>query len=102
MTDRTLIDRPAVAARLGHSVEWLYKHMPDMLAAGFPMPVIGNQRSARWDPRAIDRWLDARMPPQISGPSTLPQIVMPADLARESAELDRRSEELAAGRRRRG
>jgi predicted DNA-binding transcriptional regulator AlpA len=59
--DRTLINRAAVARRLGHSLEWLYKNMRELLAQGFPMPVVGNLRAARWDPVAIDRWLDRRM-----------------------------------------
>lgn len=31
-------------------------------AEGFPPPVLGRGRGARWDPAAIDAWLDSRMP----------------------------------------
>lgn len=63
MTDRTLLDRAGLARRLNISVEKLYQKLPSLIATGgFPPPVWGNMRGARWDPVAIDLWLDAKLP----------------------------------------
>jgi predicted DNA-binding transcriptional regulator AlpA len=61
MADRTLIDRPAVARRLGITVECFYRRLVELYADGFPKPAIGRMTGARWDPVAIDRWLDGKI-----------------------------------------
>jgi len=63
MADRTLLDRAAVARRLGISVERLYRQRRALEADGFPAPAFGRMSGERWDPAAIDRWLDAKLPP---------------------------------------
>ena len=61
MADRTLLDRAGVARRLGISVESLYRKLPELYAQGFPKQALGRMSGARWDPAAIDRWLDAKI-----------------------------------------
>ena len=61
MTDRTLLDRAGVARRLNVTVEWMYQHLASL--EDFPKPVFGVMRGSRWDPAAIDSWLDRRMAP---------------------------------------
>lgn len=60
--DLQLIDRPSVARKLGMTVEKFYRRYAELRALAinpFPGPVLGNQSGARWDPRAIDRWIEA-------------------------------------------
>lgn len=59
--DRTLLDRAGVARKLGITVEKFYRNRPELEADGFPRPVLGNMSGARWDPAAIDRWLDSKI-----------------------------------------
>jgi len=94
MTDRTLLDRSAVARKLGITVEKFYRQRPDLEAEGFPAPAIGRMSGARWDPVAIDRWLDRKLStpaPAASGAGKVEDW---------GAELDRNAAALAAGRRR--
>jgi predicted DNA-binding transcriptional regulator AlpA len=97
MSDRDLIDRAALARKLGIEVETLYRDLPRMIATKrFPAPAWGNGRGARWDPVAIDRWLDAKLPdgtnsnavPNTDGATTPGNV---ADLlAARAAKLARR------------
>jgi len=66
MTDRTLLDRAGVARKLGMTVETLYRRLAELEADGFPKPVHGRMSGARWDPVAIDRWLDRKLPPELA------------------------------------
>ena len=61
MPERTLLNMPQVAQRLGHSRAWFYRNR-EMLERehGFPGSVLGCGK--RWDPTAIDCWLDRQMP----------------------------------------
>jgi len=61
MADRVLISAAEVATKLGHATDWFYRRR-DRLERdlGFPPCVAGCGK--RWDPEAIDRWLDAQMP----------------------------------------
>ena len=94
MTDRTLLDRAALARRLGHSVEWLYNNLATL--DGFPPPVLGNGRGARWDPRAIDHWLDRRLAASFG-----PQVLAPlAANDTQEDDFDRRVAELVTANRR--
>lgn len=59
---RALIKTAAVADRLNVPVDWFYKHRRRLEAHhGFPRPVAGMRH--RWDPAAIDGWLDRQIPP---------------------------------------
>ena len=61
MPDRSLLNHPQVAKRLGHSSDWFYRHRDRLIRDhGFPSSVDGCFR--RWDPAAIDAWLDAQLP----------------------------------------
>lgn len=62
MTDRTLLNRAQVARRLGITVERFYHKTAELAADGFPAPAHGRGVGARWDPVAIDRWLDRKIP----------------------------------------
>jgi predicted DNA-binding transcriptional regulator AlpA len=61
MTDRTLLDRAQVAKRLGLTVETFYRNSATLRADGFPEPTLGRLSGARWDPAAIDAWLDHKI-----------------------------------------
>ena len=52
-----LMTRRQVAARLGHSIDWLNRHMPRLKQLGFPARdgVLGG-----WHHKAVERWLDQR------------------------------------------
>ncbi len=57
-----LIDRGGVAEMLGVTREKLYRRLGEWShhpANPFPAPVLGRGAGARWDPRAIDRWVAA-------------------------------------------
>lgn len=91
MSDRTLLDRAAVARRLGISVEVFYRNQRTLFADGFPQPALGRMSGARWDPVAIDRWLDSKI--------ASPAAATPADddLDRWGAALDASADRLAEG-----
>ncbi len=60
--DRTLLSSAQVAQRLAHATHWFYRHKKRLIEReGFPPPVLAN----KWDPAAIDAWLDARMPAEL-------------------------------------
>lgn len=46
---------------MGVSVEILYRQRRELEAQGFPKPAFGRMSGERWDPVAIDRWLDAKI-----------------------------------------
>lgn len=76
---RTLLTTAQVAARLGHpgaaGVAWFYRHRRALRADRFPEPVTGC--GYRWDPAAIDAWLDGDQPhsaAQIGGPEFDPGV----------------------------
>jgi predicted DNA-binding transcriptional regulator AlpA len=64
-----LLSAPRLAAYLGRSPSWLYEHLPELRARGFPAKV---EVFDAWDRRAVDAWLDRR-----SG--LLPAPTAPAD-----------------------
>lgn len=90
MTDRKLLDRPAVAARLNITVQKFMRSRDALAAAGFPRPVFGSRAGERWDPVAIDRWLDLRMP---AAPCGSERGAAGGDY---DALLDERAEQLGA------
>ncbi len=58
-SDRRLIRAREVADLLDHPIAWFYRHKRRLIENhGFPGPIITN----KWDPVAIDRWLDNKMP----------------------------------------
>lgn len=86
---RRLLSRAELASRLGHRVDWLNRHYPELALDGFPAPALGSRAGARWDPAAVDAWLDRKLP---APPAPAPD----AALAQIGDELDRASERLAA------
>lgn len=97
MLDRTLLDRAALARKLNTTVERLYRHLPGMIAAeGFPPPVWGNSRGARWDPAAIDAWLDSKLPGRAAANSNAPAArAAEANPDADAALLDARAALIA-------
>ena len=91
MADRVLLDRAGVARKLGVTVEWLYRNLGPLTIDGFPRPAFGRMSGARWDSAAIDRWLDAKLPPT-GGPA--PSGAGAADAWADA--LDARAADLAA------
>jgi len=56
---RQLLTAPQVAGLLGYRPGWFTRHRSRLEAEhGFPQPVDGC--GMRWDPAAIEDWLDAR------------------------------------------
>jgi len=57
MPESRLYDASQVAARLGKGETWLYDHLAQLTAQGFPArdPLLGG-----WDAKAIERWWDKR------------------------------------------
>ena len=64
---RRLLGPEDTAAKLGHSKSWLAKNRTKLNDMDFPPPVVGgiSGEPLRWDERAIDLWLDSRMPPHL-------------------------------------
>jgi predicted DNA-binding transcriptional regulator AlpA len=79
-----------VAAAIGISADWLYRHLGRLEQEhAFPPPVPGLIRR-RWNRAAIEAWLNRAPGPE-------PPVVPLADddeLARWAAELDRRAAAL--------
>lgn len=66
---RDLLTRDQVARKLAKTGCWFQRHRKALEAGdGFPPAVLGRGRGARWDPAAIDAWLDQRMPKALRGP----------------------------------
>ena len=64
MAERNLISAAGVAVKLGHATDWFYRRRDHLERdLGFPPCVAGCGK--RWDPEAIDRWLDAQMPAEL-------------------------------------
>lgn len=61
MAERDLISAAEVAAKLGHAIDWFYRRR-DRLERDLDFPPCVAGCGKRWDPEAIDRWLDAQMP----------------------------------------
>ena len=73
---RQLLTAPMVARGLSRSVGWFLRNRADLESDhGFPAPVDGC--GMRWDPAAIEDWLDARrkraVPPELAAEATLIQ-----------------------------
>lgn len=60
MSGRDLLTSAQVARRFARSLAWFRRARPQLEAKGFPLPVDGC--GLRWDPVAIDDWLDAQRP----------------------------------------
>lgn len=57
---RGLLTAPMVAKALGRSLSWFAKRRIELETEhGFPPPVRGC--GTRWDPRALDAWLDQQL-----------------------------------------
>ena len=93
--NRKLLTTAEVAAKLGRPVEWLYKNRNKLV--GFPPPVQGC--GYRWDPAAIDAWLD-RLAGLASAEPVLGEIGPAGDVVDITAlrqELRERGRRIAAG-----
>jgi predicted DNA-binding transcriptional regulator AlpA len=62
---RRLLNILEVSEKLGFSRSTFDRKRADLEAAGMPKPTLGADQfgSERWDNRAIDLWLDSRIPP---------------------------------------
>jgi hypothetical protein len=83
---RVLLSAAQLAAKLNQSLDWWYHNRPALEAAGFPTTVPGMGK--RWDPVAVDAWLDLQVPGHLR--AALPVAEKPEpDLAAELAERAR-------------
>lgn len=98
---RTLLTAAEVAARLrpgsAGALDWFYRRKKGLIADhGFPPPVPGCGN--RWDPAALDRWLDAQ-DPRAPKPAAAPAAPAAAnDETDWTAILAARGQAIAAGR----
>jgi hypothetical protein len=56
-----LICRAELSRRLGVSIEKLYRELGNWMEAPinpFPKPILGRGRGERWNPLAVDRWIE--------------------------------------------
>lgn len=84
MTDRTLLAIAQVALRLNVSAENFNRRRRELIERhGFPPPLPGL--ALRWDPLAIDLWLDKHIPPPLRIPPS-----EDATLAAQRATLEQR------------
>ena len=77
---RQLLTAPQVAARLARSHAWFLRRRGALEETGFPRPVDGC--GMRWDPAAIDDWLDAQRPRRAG-----PEETAEAELIRRAREM---------------
>lgn len=93
--ERMLLNAPEVALKLKHSLTWFARNRERLETEhGFPRPIDGVGR--RWDPVAIDRWLDLQLPEHLRAPTG------PAELERAEQEywdqiLHERAEAISRG-----
>lgn len=79
---RQLLTSAQVALVLGRSLPWWHRNRADLEAKhGFPGPVDGC--GMRWDPRAIEAWLDARLP----APPAAPEVAAEAEMIRRAKAM---------------
>lgn len=91
-TGRTLLTTAQAAAKLGHTVEWLYRHRKALEAKGFPPPI--DALGHRYDPVAIDLWLDRQLPAHLTvRPSEAPG----GEVIDWAARLRERAQAIATG-----
>jgi hypothetical protein len=83
MPDRTLLDNDQVADRLHVTYDWWMRNKKRLIGEEhFPPEVKGIPQ--RWDPRAVDRWLDVQMAP------ALKVTIEPGSIADTIEEAERR------------
>lgn len=93
MTTRRLLPPAELAKKLGYA-----RLSADLLnrldRAGFPQPVLGqgtaNPKTQRWDERAVDLWLDARIPQELKDAPVRVEI----DTSDMQARLAKRAQEI--------
>lgn len=91
MTARELLNIDGVCAKLSVSKDWFFRHNKSLVELkGFPGPVPGFEAGSgrRWDPAAIDAWLDLQMAPALRE----------AHVARAAADAGDRKDWGAIGR----
>lgn len=94
-TFRRLLSEEQVADKIGFSRSWFNRKRPELEALGFPKPVLDNDRlgARRWDDKAIDLWLDARMSPNLLALTKPPAEAL--DIIAITSTLQQRARELA-------
>lgn len=63
-SSRRLLNVAALCEKLGMSKSTFHRRRRDLEMAGFPAPALEADQfgSTRWDEKAVDLWLDARIP----------------------------------------
>ena len=64
---RALLNTRQVAARLGHTLDWFYRNRPRLESQHDFPPSVGGC-GGRWDPAALDAWLDTQIPAALREP----------------------------------
>ena len=54
-----------VAAKLRKTPAWLRRHLDELHAGGFPEPALKAGHQRLWDPKALELWQDAAIPPEL-------------------------------------
>lgn len=94
MTGRTLLSMEDLADRLRKSPDWFSRNRKALEDGDppFPKPVFGDGTAGqRWDPKAVDLWLDAQIDPALIA-AARPGVEQGADL---DLRLAMRADDLA-------
>ena len=90
-----LICRAELSRRLGVSIEKLYRELGNWMEAPinpFPKPILGRGRGERWNPLAVDRWVEN------GGLNATPEAGTSANQKPDwDARLDTRAAQIAGG-----
>lgn len=101
MTDtirRRLLDMEETADKLSVTRQTFAKHRARLERAGFPPPALKRDElgGARWDERAIDLWLDSRMPEPLQAHAhNMAAMVTQIDTQSIAADIQQRARKIA-------
>lgn len=97
--NRRLLKAEDVADKLGLHRTTFTKKRAGLESIGFPLPCLNKDEfgGARWDEKAIDLWLDTRLPPELKNAAAQPHFKHTSiqDQRALEAELQNRARALA-------
>lgn len=85
---RSLLDQRQVAELLHLSQRRFADTYETLRKDGFPESVFGVARGRRWDPKAIERWLDAKIAPVVGPGDTTMTIQIDPNAFDPAEEAD--------------
>lgn len=101
---RRVLTQAQVAAGLGVTEDWFYRNRARLMREeGFPPPLPLGIAGMKWDPLAIELWMNSKLPPDLRAmlappaPPAAPGPLSFDDEAAIDAALDARAAAIAAG-----